>query len=758
METTAIAGIRDRFIDHISQLEELQDEMFTTLSELASPAYYNSSLPTFTKRPTTGSQDSKSSGGAGGYGGNTPPTRSMQLKITVEKWRQVLGKFRERIETCDSLQSAYCQEMINVIEESGGGSGTGACEKFPMMLAPALTPLEESLMRCNTVTKNKIVSSRLESALQLFKTMIRGGKEVCMLQWTTTEAACDTQQVMVECLLKMFYKDLYNISVTLKHFYDKKLSVDAKKFCVYTEHQKELALAHQMESYKEMCKSIRSQTCLFKDMMKCLNDELDNVPLSGPCPRAKSKKKLEELRRRSEEILVHAEVYYEASRKVVLPQSMSTYFYKEVRRWLHDYQVILIENLSAIMVGGSAPHSPPDSKDIRSSGGLRGGLDSSSVLHGYAKRLDPSKLIDITSIGSLIKPGGDMVNEILLGFTQFHLNNNKQNLTSLKRSIDKMFVDYETLKKDVQEMVRVQQHFYNSKEAKLPSVLDYHRGASMAPPELRSCPPASSSGYGTAGGYGTPPPEVIKQLLKLDRDLKISEGRLQSMYNSLFNVMGQEYSKLEQQNVKLAEIVEYLKQYAVLMRDWEEKIKQEQTFIQKWKEIRKYNSRHMSLQFMEWNHFVTEEVDVFHKTIGLYSVNIFHKIKEKANDFMSQILSFSNRRNEELEGEIKLLANLYNDVRGEDLGAGDDLIRMQGAIEQWIGKTNGLYQVYFEHRLKTVIMYYLSALESLLDRFDDESELGVLLKTLDNMYDITTETAEEEKESRKSKFLLKGGI
>ena len=191
------------------------------------------------------------------------------------------------------------------------------------------------------------------------------------------------------------------------------------------------------------------------------------------------------------------------------------------------------------------------------------------------------------------------------------------------------------------------------------------------------------------------------------------------------------------------------------MRDWEEKIKQEQLFIQKWKEVRRYNSRHMSAQFMEWNHFVTEEVDVFHKTIGLYSINIFHKIKEKANDFMSQIFSFSGKHSEQLDGEIKLLANLYGDIRSEDLAASDDLVRMQGAIEQWINKMGGLYQVYFEHRMKTVIMYYLKALEALLERFDEGSELAALLNTLDHMYDLDGESAEEEKELKKSKFLLR---
>lgn len=753
MEATTISSIRDRFIDNISQLEELQDEMFTTLSELASPAYYNSSLPTFTKRSTSSSGNNGLGGGKGGNNNGSSTTRSMQLKITVEKWRQVLGKFRERIETSDSLQSSHCQEMISIIEESSSNSNTGACEKFPIIVAPSLSPLEECLARCNTTTKNKIVSSRLESTLQLFKNIIRGGKEVCMLQWTTTEAACDTQQVMVECLLKMFYKDLYNISVTLKHFYDKKLSVDAKKFCAYTEHQKELALAQQMESYKEMCKSIRSQTSLFKDMMKCLNDELDNVPLNGPCPRAKSKKKLEDLRRKSEELLVQAEVYYEASRKVVLPQSMSTHFYKSIRQWLYEYQMILMENLGAIIAS-----SGQSGDNVGNTGEVKRGkegkeqksisvnMEQQSVLHAYAKRLDPSKLIDIASIGSFVKPGGDAINEILLGFMHFHLNNNKQNLTSLKRSIDKMFVEYEAMKKDVQNIVRQQQYFYNSKDAKLPSVLNHYSNGN------NGSTITSGERYG-----GNTAPEVIKQLLDLNNKLKSSDVNLKTTYNNLFNVMGKEYSKLEQKNERLVAIAEYLKQYATLMRDWEEKITQEQTFIQKWKEIRKYNSRHMSLQFMEWNHFVTEEVDVFHQTIGLYSVNIFHNIKEKANEFMTQIIGFSNQRNEELEGEVKLLNDLYNDIRSEDLAAGDDLVRMQGAIEQWITKTDGLYQVYFDYRLKTVIMYYLSALESLLDRFEDESELGILLSTLDNMYDISFDSfADEEKEFRKSKFLLKG--
>ena len=95
---------------------------------------------------------------------------------------------------------------------------------------------------------------------------------------------------------------------------------------------------------------------------------------------------------------------------------------------------------------------------------------SQSVLYEYARRLDPTKLIDIASSEAFVKPGGDVVNEILLGFTRFHLNNNKQNLTALKRSIEKMSDDYGTLKKNVQEMVRIREHFYNSKDGKLPNI------------------------------------------------------------------------------------------------------------------------------------------------------------------------------------------------------------------------------------------------------------------------------------------------
>jgi hypothetical protein len=711
-----ITAIRDRFIDHISTLEDLQDDMFTSLSELASPAYYNSNLPTFSKRIPLASPTREI---------ETPSTatsknyRSTQLKIIVEKWRNVLGKFREKIETSDSLQSGQHQEMISIIEESKAG---GAHGKFPMILQPNLSPLEETLRR-SLASKNKIVSGRLESALGLFQAMIKNTREVSYQQWLVTESSCDTQQVMIESLLKMFYRDLYGLSITLKHFYDKKLAVDARKFHVYTQHQKELALAHQVDSYKEMCKSIKSQNELYRAMIKCMEEEMESLPIKD---RARSRKKLDELKSRNQGNLMQAEVYYEIAHKVVLPQSMSTVFYKLIRQWLYDFQKLLIENLSA-MLTHTASTSASTSGSIE---GAAGGTVQKSVLFNYAKRMDPTKLIDLASAGNFVFPSTDSINEVLLGFTQFHLNNNKQNLAYLKKNIDKMFVQYETLKGNVQEMVRVQQHFYTAKDSKLPSIQDAGAGAS----------------HGAS-------PEVIKHLLKLDRDLKISDSRLRNMYYTLFNVMGGDYAKLEQQNKKLVEIVEFLKQYSLLMRDWEEKIKQEQLFIQKWKDVRKYNSRYMSLQFMEWNHFVTEEVDVFHKTIGLYSVSIFHKIKEAANDFMTQVLGVSNRRSEELEGEMKLVTNLYNDVRVEDLSFSDDLIRVQGQVEQWVSDTNYLYQVYFEHRLKTVIMYYLSALENLLDRFTDDSELGILLITLDNMYDLSAESIEEEKENRKSNFL-----
>ena len=88
-----VTSIRDRFIDQITTLEELQDDMFTSLSELASPAYYNSNLPSFTKRNTT---DSKSlSSISVTLGNSTSNYRSNQLKIIVEKWNAVLHQGEE---------------------------------------------------------------------------------------------------------------------------------------------------------------------------------------------------------------------------------------------------------------------------------------------------------------------------------------------------------------------------------------------------------------------------------------------------------------------------------------------------------------------------------------------------------------------------------------------------------------------------------------------------------------------------------------
>lgn len=700
-----VTSIRDRFIDQILTLEELQDEMFTSLSELASPAYYNSSLPTFTKRLSSlhGNNNNELVSLDKNY-------RSTQLKIIIEKWRNVLGSFREKIETSDSLQSGQYQEMLNVIDDAKSK------EQFPMIMPPSLQPLLDSIKRAGNDNKKKIIVGRLESAYNIFENIIKTSREASHQRWALTESSCDTQQVMIESLLKMFYRDLYNLSVTLKHFYDKKLAIDAKKFQKYTDHQKELAIKHQSDSYKEMCKSITAQHVLFRNMISCMNEELDSLP---PRDKLRAKKRLDELEKRNQEILIQAEVYYEASRNVVLPQSLSTFFYKSIKEWLYDYQKLLVEILSIMITRGASDAISASTAGLQK-----------SVLYNYAKRIDSSKLIDLAAIGNnFIFPTSDSVNDILVGFHQFHLNNNKQNLTQLKHNIDKMVSQYDILKNNVQEMIRTQQKYYSSKDSKLPNIMD------------------AASTHGTS-------PEIIKLLLKLDRDLKISEAKLQNMYHNIFNVMGADYSKLEHQNKKLVEIVDYLKQYAFVLREWEDKIKQEQVFIQKWKDVRKYNSRHMSLQFMEWNHFVTEEVDIFHKTIGLYSVSIFHKIKEIANDFMTQLLNMSNRRNEVLEGEMKLINNLYNDVRSEDLTISDDLIRIQGQLEQWINDMNYLYQVYFEYRLRTVVSYYLSALENLLDRFHEQSELGSLLSTLDNMYNLGTETLEEEKEIKKSKFLL----
>lgn len=682
MET---ADIKDRFISKLEPIELFQDKMFESLGKLIS------------------------------IGGGDPLSKKNQTSRLVDTWHDNVSKFREEIENSISAQPRQYQEMLDIC--------TRSCADAPFLRPPALAGLKECLEK-SIATNNKIVSGRLESALHIFENAIKSTRDVCIHQWYVTEAACDSSQVTIECLLKLFYRELNSLSIILKQFHNEKLAVDAEKLKKYRDHQQQLAMEYQASSYSEMCKSIKSQSALFKSMMSCLNDELEGIPIKE---RNKGKKKLDELYKKLQELLIQAEIYYESSHSVILAQSPSTFFYRSIRQWLKEFQSLLIQILSSLLT-----REPTD--DLPSPSEKKLSVDK-SALFNYARRLDSGRLIDIASSASFTHPTSAITNELLTGFVQFHLNSNMHTIEKLKKSMDKLFNEYDELKKNVTYAVKMQQKFYTSKDSKLPDISKTDEYAS----------------------YGSTNPGVVKQLLKLDHELKMADSDLKSKYHTLFVEMGGEYTRLEHQNVKLLEIVEYLKQYGLIMRDWEEKIKQEQIFIQRWRDNKRHNCRQLSELYTEWNFYITDEVETFYRTISLFSVNIFHKIKIIANDFLINVAEIFNKRLFEFESEMKLISALYRDVRSENEACADALTRAQSEFELWVKDTVYLYQVYFEHRLDSVIIYYISALESLLKKFEEaDNDLEVLAIVLDNISILLRDPydAKEHKEEKRAKFLI----
>lgn len=763
LETT---NIRDKYIDGIATLENIQDEAFTSLSELASPVYYKTNLPSFSKREPL----SLKFGNNNNDSLSTMTTRdnrayrTTQLKIVIEQWRQKLNDFQNKFDSRNdqlsiAISSHKYQEFMNCINECKEQSS------FPMLTPPALDILQSTLDRTNH-SRNKIVSTRLESALKLFQRIIDKGRGMAQQQWLMTESTCDTHQVIIDCLLKMFYRDIYTLSVSLKNFYDDRLSVEAKKFKLYMSHEKSIALKYQTDSYRDMMKSVNAQCQLFREMISSLDGELDVLPLKE---KNKMKLRLSLLHSKLSGTVAEATSYYEASRSVILPQSLSTYFCMTIRRWLNEYQTILIDSLVIALVHGDSIGDTETKTNTQTKEMKNSNLRKCN-LYNYAKQMDQSRLADLattTTAGSGSAGGGgkevkiDLMNDILVGFTQFHFNSNQKNLSQLKISIEKMEKEYNHLKQQFKQMKSVQQTLLipggqnpnqNNRYNKILSTpLSQKQKTSVnGLPTIKNIVnlrDLNQNQNQQRKKYETNP-HTIKDLLQLDRDAKTSESRLQTLYDTLFVVHGPQYTKMENENKQLTRIAEFLKQYSLMMREWEEKIKREHIFLRQWKDLKLEQTNYLSTKFMEWNHFVTDEVDCFQSAIGIYSVTLLSQIRDNTNDFMTQAMKVWKSRNDECDNEMLLITALYNDIKSEDLGASDDLIRLQGQMEQWTNSMTELYHVYFDHRFNCVISSYTSSLEELLSKFSEDSELAQLLNLLDNMYDTDEEVLEEQELKR----------
>jgi hypothetical protein len=724
--------LRDRFLESLTNLESIREDMFVSLSDLSTP---------YTSRPTRRRSSSDAE------------DRSTQLKSLVLRFKGDLLKFREKLENSEpwigTCPPAACtagggasagagtvyQEMIDVIDDARNrqiASHNGAESFEPSLLAPDLIPLDD----CHKIavrSRTEIVRTRLESSMTLFQTIARDSREMGHYLWGSTEASCDTQTTLTNVLMKTFHRELACLSESIRHFFKEKTSVDSKKHRIYLDHQKAIALDRQTNNYKKMLESVRAQTTLFKDMITCLDDEIDKI--TNSIERGRVKKLLNELKKKNEAILIQAEIYYAASHNVVMLQSPSTVFYKSIRYWLHEYQSCLIGTLARIIGGASSP-SPPSSSEI--AGGVKGGTGSTplrvenTALYNFAKKVDPTRLADLASTAQFMQPSSATINDILFGFNHCYLNDNKQNTMVLRQKIGKLDLDYEILKRHVIQMrtARQQQH--------------------------------GTFGASSASG------EVVKDLLKLNKELKISEGRLQDQYDNLFSAK-QAYAQLELQNEKIARIIKYLKEYNTTMTNWEAHIKQEQQFIREWKEVRKSASWDIATELVGWNRLVGGDIDIFYEVIGGFATCTIDGIREKANELLTLIQHVCNLRNTKLESELDLIKQNAEEIRQQShvaiVPAGtavsyhpaDVVLNTYADFSRWIDRTTYLYHIYFEQRLKSVLGFYLSAIESILNDLTEESQFGILLKTLDAMSNLCSDSVDEiseMKESKRSRTLI----
>lgn len=719
-------SIKDDYLNSVAGLELVQDEIMLSLSELASPSYYSSNLPTFTKRAplvvrgdTTSTSDNKNN-------------RSNKLQDAIRIWKGKLNEIKNQFESREIFQSDAYQDNLQIIQQQP--------DSFPYIMPPDLSILDTTLAGVKDQTVKKTLVARIDLVSGWFKDIINKIKSTCKHQWILSESSSNTQQTCLEVLLKTFYRELYHISITVKDFYDKRLTNEAKLFSKYLENEQSIALRYQAKQYKENFQLIAQQHDIFEEMIDCLNDELEMLATKE---RIKLKKLLDELKRKNNKLYQESKVHCQVSYNVVLSQPYSLIFYKECYNWLYEYQRVLIEALK-LMVQKSREEDPSlvgvssntllehKSAKYIGTGSLAQAnrsmndqaLVQKSALFNYAKRMEPSKFTNYAAAS--VTPLKQNIMEILVGFTQFHLKSNQANLQKVQEVSKKIQQQYSQLKEQVKKIEADQQILYSSKDMKLPSIQD------------------STLGKGGLSSL------VNKKLLQLDNDKKICEAKIRQHWDALKNDYDVECARLEQQNGKLTKIVEYLKQYNGLMRDWDERIKLECNFVEKWKELRRRQSSFISAKFMEWNHFVTEEVDIFYQTISLYSAGFMSSLKENANDFMSQALELWNESRKEIEDKMKLIDNL--DFSKQDIQVNDVLIATQGQIREWIDSMTLLYQDYFQYRFGSLVVYYLNLLDNLLDQFDERSELCALLDTLDNMYDFDRQDQMAEKETRRFNY------
>jgi hypothetical protein len=382
---------------------------------------------------------------------------------------------------------------------------------------------------------------------------------------------------------------------------------------------------------------------------------------------------------------------------------MSPLLQERSQKWFCDVQIFLCQILNTLVKS--------DTKDENN----MPQIVKNSILYQFANKMDAGLIAD-RAVLLLSQPSSATVTDILQSFITFFNNQTKENLAKSKARVAKLETDYKTLTQQIKQTQADQQNW-------------------LAHGENAVLPDAS-------GKSQTRSAQTIRALLRQGTDIKAMNANLENTYRELFSNARPDYLRAEENKLSSENFISFLSEFKKTNQYWEQLVTSERDLCAQRLNHSRALSRYSSGIFLEWNHFLSTEMDELGQGLSLYSIGMLHRIQQILADWAKEYLFMTRERHLNMENEITLIDQLCEQIRHDDVGAADEVARITSQITNWVKQNDRANLSSLESKWLTEIDFHVGRLQELMDLWaptkNSREPLRQFLDMLDTMYDTTS--------------------
>lgn len=678
-KTMELSIFVEKMRDILTRADKIEENIVNATVSIMSPAFTtNSCMPAFVKKLQVYKDVREPLQ-------DTELFRSKTLSIEFGNLSKSLAKLQEQVHGLQSRLEGESSLVVSTADQ-----------------APNVNGLRQSAR--TTFARDAPVSTRLEKIVALFEGTIAKSRYNWHMQTIIGESATHSAKALSESLLKTIYMEPSRLATVFKAEFDRSFTPKIVQMQKWNYDQKRKLMVRQKELHKLMFELVRHQHQSSRHLIKILSDHIHSLPQRE---RTNASNRLRELSQNSEQLFVQAEIYYQQPQPVLTQQPMSPLLHERAQKGFCDLQICLCQILTSLVRSNEDQNGPKEHHHDPA-------IVKNSILYKFANQMDAERLAD-RAVSLLSQPSSGTVSDILQSFVAFFSNQTKQNLERAKKKCQELEVCYHNLAVQVKKIQSEQQNWLS------------HSDNAILPSE---------------GKNDTRSAQTIRALLRQGTDLRSMSAELQQTYGELFNVAQPEYLRAEEAKLSTENFMGFMNDYKKNSNYWDQLVTSERELCAHRFVHARAASRYASGIFLEWNHFLTTEMDDLGQTLSIYSVAMFQKIEQLVSDWAIEYQNMNRQRQIDLENEMTLIDRTADDLRKFNIGSADEVAQISKSIKDWIFRNDKSNLLSIQNRWLTEADFHIGRLQELLDLWspsrNSREPLRLYLDMLDTMYDTTS--------------------